>query len=306
MDSTYPSHDFVAALSKAAGGNNDCFYAECGGGVYRLPMDVDGKPIVTHPLIDYFEPLLREDVSDPVVPTASVPRVVVGGVCEIGTLGPQVESAVAPLIDWVRFQDWASFGEYVDARKVGIWKDSRRQVRRVQGAVGEISVSHGLPPEDAIPAVFSWKRECLGGGAKGSIYESPKFQETVCLLAKSGAVKISGLFAGSKALAYHVGIEVPGRFFYWMPAYNPEFANYSVGRILLERLLEFSFNRGDSSFEFMIGAEPYKCVYATHFRRIARVGREQWRARVGAATRKVFGRLVVGQHLWRAMGRAKF
>src|SRR5437016_5749541 len=58
--------------------------------------------------------------------------------------------------------------------------------------------------------------------------------------------------------AYNMYYTIKGVTGYWRAAYDDEFNEFSLGKLLLFKLLEASFERGDSKFDFMHGVMPYK------------------------------------------------
>lgn len=63
-----------------------------------------------------------------------------------------------------------------------------------------------------------------------------------------------------------------GRLYWWVPAYDSAYSQYSPGRLLLHFLLRESFNQHHTEFDFLWGDEDYKWYYATHVRLIADLG----------------------------------
>jgi CelD/BcsL family acetyltransferase involved in cellulose biosynthesis len=77
-----------------------------------------------------------------------------------------------------------------------------------------------------------------------------------------GLVHVSALLLDDRVLAAHWGAIWNGRFLWLMPSYEGgEWARYSPGRLLLEHLLEWSFEQGLREFDFTIGDEPYKSAF---------------------------------------------
>ena len=77
-----------------------------------------------------------------------------------------------------------------------------------------------------------------------------------------GLIHVSALMLDDRVLATHWGALWKGRLVWLMPSYEGgEWAAYSPGRLLLEDLLEWSFERGLREFDFTIGDEPYKAAF---------------------------------------------
>ena len=78
----------------------------------------------------------------------------------------------------------------------------------------------------------------------------------------SGRVQVAALQIDDTVLASHWGCVHRGRFMWLMPAYDPGWSRASPGRLLLEHLIERCFDDGLMVFDFTIGNEPYKAIYA--------------------------------------------
>lgn len=58
--------------------------------------------------------------------------------------------------------------------------------------------------------------------------------------------------------AYAITFEMFNRTYYWSVGFHPDYLRYSVGKLLLERILEGAWQNGNTIFDFMYGAEEYK------------------------------------------------
>jgi CelD/BcsL family acetyltransferase involved in cellulose biosynthesis len=68
----------------------------------------------------------------------------------------------------------------------------------------------------------------------------------------------SALASGESILAMHYGFLYHGVYYYFIPVFNRDYSNYSVGKILMTNLLEQSFDRKDTEFDLLFGDENYK------------------------------------------------
>ena len=91
-------------------------------------------------------------------------------------------------------------------------------------------------------------------------------------LRERGVLVVASLSAGDRIVAAHLGTLHAQRQTWWVPAYDVELARYSPGRLLLEAALQESQARKHLEFDFLIGDEGYKYLYATHERVIGPVG----------------------------------
>jgi CelD/BcsL family acetyltransferase involved in cellulose biosynthesis len=62
----------------------------------------------------------------------------------------------------------------------------------------------------------------------------------------------------------HLGFIGRGRFHYAVPAYDLEYRRFEVGHLLLQHLIDGSFDQGLSTFDLGVGDFPYKARWATH------------------------------------------
>lgn len=96
-------------------------------------------------------------------------------------------------------------------------------------------------------------------------------------------------------IAYHLGYSNGNKsIISWMPAYDPDFSDYSPGKILLyELLIEFE-NLGYKEFDFGRGAESYKYLYKTDesiLLNITAYPASSFLGRTGFLVRRIFNKL---------------
>src|SRR6185295_7665314 len=68
----------------------------------------------------------------------------------------------------------------------------------------------------------------------------------------------STLRIGGRLAAVHVGMRHGALLHYWFPAYDAEFAKFSVGSILLLRIAEAAAAHGVDLVDLGKGTDPYK------------------------------------------------
>ncbi len=68
----------------------------------------------------------------------------------------------------------------------------------------------------------------------------------------------------------HWGIIYNSRYYFLLPTYDSsnEWNKYSTGRLLQEKLLQWSIDEGIKIFDFTIGAENYKKIWSNNSMRI--------------------------------------
>jgi CelD/BcsL family acetyltransferase involved in cellulose biosynthesis len=81
----------------------------------------------------------------------------------------------------------------------------------------------------------------------------------------TGLIHTSALFVGGTVVAAHWGIVFRNRFYWLMPSYEAgAWARFSVGRLLMQFLIEWSISRGLKKFDLTIGDDDYKTLWADH------------------------------------------
>jgi CelD/BcsL family acetyltransferase involved in cellulose biosynthesis len=87
------------------------------------------------------------------------------------------------------------------------------------------------------------------------------------MTATSGLGRVSHLSAltcNGKVVSAHLGFTGRGRFHYILPAYDTEYRRYEVGHLLLQHLIDQSFDDGFATFDLGMGDFFYKARWATH------------------------------------------
>jgi CelD/BcsL family acetyltransferase involved in cellulose biosynthesis len=103
-------------------------------------------------------------------------------------------------------------------------------------------------------------RRALIGGQ--SDCRDPRFRRFYELIIETfdpaGPLRFSVLEIAGRAVAYHFGFEFDGAFLYYKPTFDIDYWDYSLGDVLLGRLLDYFRQRGLRRFDFTIGDEAYK------------------------------------------------
>ncbi|MFN0073626.1 MAG: GNAT family N-acetyltransferase [Chloroflexota bacterium] len=74
---------------------------------------------------------------------------------------------------------------------------------------------------------------------------------------------IAALMINDRVIATSIGFVRGSRYAYYLPAWHPGYHPYAPSTLLLVHLMEFAADRGASTFDFMLGDEPYKATWAT-------------------------------------------
>lgn len=241
------------------------------GRVYRL-LQVDGAPVTRWPFVDFFEPVPAFEGRARSL--GYLPRVARETVSAEAWLArprpPGLEPS--PFIVWNRFDRWESFVAHVSARCGNLFPDSRRRRNKLRKALGEVELRLDDRRPAALELGMKWKSAQYLASGYEDLFRDARNRRLFVELQARGLGLVSSLSAGDQIIAVHLGASHGGRLYWWIPSYAPELARFSPGRLLLESLIQASFERGDEGFDFLIGDEAYKWHYATHTRVIGDAG----------------------------------
>lgn len=159
---------------------------------------------------------------------------------------------------------WDSFYAALDKK---IRQDTERQRRRL-AQIGETKLleieSHQL--EESLNTFFSVHRKRWREQDQVTLFDNARNREFYIRIARrfeeSGLLRFSKLVVGDEIAAMHFGFAYNRRFYYYIPAYSPDYEKYSVGRILTLDLIKQSFDEGITCFDFMAGDEEYKYLFS--------------------------------------------
>jgi len=172
---------------------------------------------------------------------------------------------------WVRldrFEDWDAYAARLPKHML---RDQRRQWSRLNALPGGYRYEEVRDPGDLREAI-RWLIDCKVSWAASrgrpvelmdsSVYRS--FVEDVALGAlRRDALLFVRLVSGSSTIAAGMGYLDGDSFIFHIFGYDPAWNTYSPGRLLLERILRWCFERGVKSFDLLPGDEPYKAIWAT-------------------------------------------
>jgi Acetyltransferase (GNAT) domain len=247
------------------------------GRVLRL-LVVDGEVVRSAPFYDFPQPL--EGVpSGTLEELTYFPRTVLR-TTELQPFGENLPGLQpSPYVDWSRFADAAAFEQHLEKSGANL-ADSRRQRRRLEQSLGPVQFTFDDAREEVFSACLSWKSAQYAASGYQDLFAHEANVALFRELRRRKLVVINSLTAGDQLLAAHLGGVHNARFAWWVPAYDPAYAKYSPGRLLLESALDASQARGDLEFDFLLGNERYKFLYATHNRVIGALGEpprlERW------------------------------
>jgi CelD/BcsL family acetyltransferase involved in cellulose biosynthesis len=165
----------------------------------------------------------------------------------------------------------ADLATFKARRSTKLFSDNRRRRRRLSEK-GRIDVSIPVVPADAIETLETMARQKSrrwreSGGR--DLFALPRYLQFYKILTKtsfqSRRVHLSCLRLNGQMLATHWGLVFKRRFYWLMPGYQAgEWTRYSVGRLLLENVVEWCISEQMSVFDLTVGDESFKFDWADH------------------------------------------
>lgn len=279
----YSSDDLCAAVSAAFFPEDQVenkLY-ELDGKLWNIPTVNQTSPITDFPfqsrMLDFFEgqPIAEAKPQQNVPALKYLPNVSHGMVQAEKWLQSDLEKIYepAPTVIWEDFENWEAFLQFVKKRKSKkFFADSRRRRRKLEEAVGPLEFVLGDTRPEILKTCMAWKSEQYRSTGQ---FDDFAHEENVRLfeeLAKRGLLMLSSLSSAEGPIAIDINLFADGRLYSWIASYDRDYSNYAPGRLLLLEALEASFNAGHKEFDFLIGNEDYKWIYASHARLIGPLG----------------------------------
>lgn len=180
-----------------------------------------------------------------------------------GILTSVEENGWSKETDMVPFCELSSFQngeEFLQSLTTSLRGDIRRQIRRMEGT-GPIRLYQYTDPGKTIKVLPEFLKLHVERWPKA--YKAPGFHENLLnrgLL--SGTVHFTSLQIGENVVSYHLGFTYNRRYYYYMPAIDAEFENFSPGKIHLYKLMEYAIENGFHVFDHLRGDENYKSGWA--------------------------------------------
>jgi CelD/BcsL family acetyltransferase involved in cellulose biosynthesis len=181
-----------------------------------------------------------------------------------GALGLQCVdegSMVAPLLD---------LGPAGEAGLRAAQKKSLVRHERAFCARGELTVTHLHEGEAIGPwleAFFDQHVRRWQQTSHPSLFCEPVHREFYRRLAAGAAaddgLRFTVVESGGRAIAFHFGFCLGGRYLWYKPSFEIELARWSPGEVLLRQLLLAAVQEGAQAFDFGLGDETFKHRFAS-------------------------------------------
>jgi CelD/BcsL family acetyltransferase involved in cellulose biosynthesis len=136
---------------------------------------------------------------------------------------------------------------------------------------------------DLLPIFFEQHRDRRFMAGDRSAFEDRQtrrfYERVTTALLESGWLHFAVLRWRDEILAIHYGFLYDGVFTWYLPTFNVDYARYSPGEVMIQKLLEAAIESGVREFDFTPGDAPYKERFANVKRQVLRIElRQQGRA----------------------------
>jgi CelD/BcsL family acetyltransferase involved in cellulose biosynthesis len=137
---------------------------------------------------------------------------------------------------------------------------SLRQIKKIGRLNLELANEHSL--ETAVSNLFSlhakrWQRRGLPG-----VFESRQrrsfYRHAFRALQSMSVLELFTLSLEQVPIAALAAFQKNGTLYYYIGAFDPDYARFSPGNLIILRAMEFASMAGCHSFDFLRGREPYK------------------------------------------------
>ena len=142
--------------------------------------------------------------------------------------------------------------------------DIRRQMRRL-GETGELTMKE-YASADEVPEAL-WTQFMESHRRKWpQAYKAPGLHRRLLdCCSVDGPVHFSALMAGGTAVAWHLGFEFRGVYYYYMPCGNADYSRQSPVKVHLYHLMARAIGKGCALFDHLRGDEAYKDGWSDGF-----------------------------------------
>jgi CelD/BcsL family acetyltransferase involved in cellulose biosynthesis len=164
-----------------------------------------------------------------------------------------------------------TFAEFQKRRSAKFFSTARRKWRRLS-EVAPTSLCIAESPDDVaeiLRVLVRQKRRRLRELGSSDPFARLGYLAFYENLARrhwaGGLIQTSALRVGGAVVATHWGMVFRNRFYWLMPAYEgADWAQFSVGTLLMQSLVEWSISKGLKKFDLTVGDEAYKNLWADH------------------------------------------
>ena len=137
-----------------------------------------------------------------------------------------------------------------------------RKKRKLEREVGPVRFEVHCADSGMLETLMRWKASQYVDTGKFNIFTMPWVVAVVKRIHAEQGANFSGLlsvlYAGDTPVAAHMGMRSPTVWHYWFPAYDPDFAKYSPGMLLLLEMAAAAPSMGVKIIDMGKGKAVYK------------------------------------------------
>jgi CelD/BcsL family acetyltransferase involved in cellulose biosynthesis len=157
------------------------------------------------------------------------------------------------------------YGAYVTERRAAGSEQIKKcanLMRRLELEIGPIGFVPHSPDPAALAKVLAWKSQQYRRTGWRDLFAlkwgRSLVEQIQATQSENFAGMLSLLYAGNNLVAGHLGMRSRSVWHYWFPAYNPQFAKYSPGLLLLLKMAEHAPQIGLRTIDLGTGLTLYK------------------------------------------------
>lgn len=175
--------------------------------------------------------------------------------------GTWEQGEICPSLDLTKINSEEALMAFFGTKLRG---DIRRQIRRL-GEMGELRFVEYASVKDIPDGLF--EQFMAAHRLKWpNAYKAPHFHERlVAASGLDGPIHFSAMMIDDTPVAWHLGFEWQGVYYYYMPAGNPEYLKQSPVKIHLYHLILRAIERGYTLYDHLRGDETYKSGWSDGF-----------------------------------------
>lgn len=168
--------------------------------------------------------------------------------------GTWEQGEICPSLDLTKIDSEEALMAFLGTKLRG---DIRRQIRRLD-EMGNLRFVEYASVKDIPDGLFEQFMEAHRLKWPNA-YKAPHFHERlVAACASNGPIHFSAMMLDDTPIAWHMGFEWQGIYYYYMPAGNPDYLKQSPVKIHLYHLILRAIERGYTLYDHLRGDETYK------------------------------------------------
>ncbi|MFT7642780.1 MAG: CelD/BcsL family acetyltransferase involved in cellulose biosynthesis, partial [Pirellulaceae bacterium] len=141
-------------------------------------------------------------------------------------------------------------------------KQTLRKSRKLEREVGKLRLEFAMVDDTVFKLMVQWKSAQYQETQITDVFSFPWTVKLLRRLLDFNSPQFAGalgvLYAGDDIVGVHMGMRSQRVLHWWFPTYNPQFAQYSPGRILLLHLAQSCHAEGIDRLDLGRGVVPYK------------------------------------------------